>query len=236
MARYYGGKNHLYQRFINLIPKHERFVSLFGGSAAVERHIRPAAESIVCELDEEQWARLRVDLPGVRVLCVDSLRILRDGVRGAFHATMPIAPPWGPETFVYADPPYPIEDRRDPRARYRCELTSEQHDELVGLLRATRARVLVCGQPWGRYALAFQDWRRHEFPVTLRSGKPGVECVWTNYDDPHPLHDYRYFGDDKRTRQDLRRVVSRNVARFDAMNRDHRVAVLRALAERFGAP
>lgn len=221
MARYYGGKNHLFQRIINLIPEHERWVEAFGGSAAVSRRLaRRGAEGWVLELDQAQARRLRVELPGHRVLCCDAIAFLREHGRA-----------WGPETVVFADPPYPLADRRDSRARYRCELQDDQHHELAELLHETRARVLVCGHPWGLYPRLFRAWQRHEFPVTLRSGKPGVECIWTNYDDPFPLHDYRYWGENKRVRQDLRRQVSRQLAKFNAMEKHQRAAVLRALVE-----
>lgn len=225
MARYYGGKNHLYQQLINLIPRHERYVEAFAGSAAVARHLARSAEAIVIERDQQQAAVLRMQLPGHRVLNECGINWLRARARE-----------FGPETVVYVDPPYPIEDRRDPRARYRCELTTADHETLLYTVRVelANARVLVSGQPWGLYARELQAWQRHEFPVILRSGKPGVECVWTNFRDPFPLHDYRYFGADKRRRQDLRRQVRRNLEKFREMDRHARVAVLRALVAEHG--
>ncbi|MCO5167848.1 MAG: 23S rRNA (adenine(2030)-N(6))-methyltransferase RlmJ [Planctomycetes bacterium] len=221
--RYPGGKNHVYQALINLIPEHDRWVEAFAGSAAVSRHLaRRHAEAWVLELDQEQAARLRRELPGHRVLHADAFRFLRE------HA-----PSWGPETVVFVDPPYPLRDRRDGRRRYRHELTDAQHEELAELLHATRARVLVCGHPWGLYPRLYRSWHRHELAVVLRSGGPGVECVWTNYADPWPLHDYRYWGADKRVRQDLRRQVARHLARFGDMNRHVRTAVLRALTDAY---
>ena len=136
---------------------------------------------------------------------------------------------------AFVDPPYPIPDRRAARAYYNCELSADDHRDLVALLLAARCRVLVCGMPWGMYAEAFAEWTRHEFPVTLRSGRPGVEVVWTNYRDADacPLHDYRYFGDDKQQRQDLRRKVDRALARFRSMSAHERAAVLGAIAVEF---
>lgn len=224
MTRYYGGKNHIFRGIINLIPEHERYVELFAGSAAVARHLaRRNAEALVVELDKEQAAKLRLELPGHRVLNEDAIALLAR-----------LGPTWGRETVVFADPPYPLKDRRDTRHRYRCELDEEQHQELVRLLRATRARVLVCGHPWGLYPHAFSDWKRNEFPVILRSGKPGVEVVWTNYADPFPLHDYSFWGPNKRVRQDLHRQIQRHLGKFERMERHARAAVLRELVARFG--
>lgn len=140
---------------------------------------------------------------------------------------------------LFADPPYPIADRRDARARYRCELDDAQHARLVELLHLAAGagvRVLVCGHPWGVYPKAFASWRKHEFTIGLRNGRPGIECVWTSFDDPYPLHDYRYFGANKRLRQDLRRRVSRQLELFRAMDRHHRAVILRELQQTFGQP
>lgn len=226
MATYFGGKNHLYQAIINLIPRHERFVEAFAGSAAVSRHLaRGAAEAILVERDPEQlrWLRRQRELAGHRIVGGDAFEVLARGVRE-----------WGPETVVFADPPYPIADRRDARPRYRCELTDGDHRVLIGKLHKMKARVLVCGHPWGMYPDAFASWYRHELRTTLRGGgRPGIECVWTNYVDPFPLHDYRYFGTDKRVRQDLRRRIARQVMNFAAMDRNTRAAILGELVVQF---
>lgn len=225
-VRYFGGKNRIYQHIINLIPRHERFVEAFAGSAAVSRHLaRGDAEAWAIELEPAQAGRLRKLLPGRRVVEGCAIAWLEE------HA-----PGFGPETFIFADPPYPIEDRVSARARYACELDAAQHERLAAVLLATRARVLVCGHPWGAYLRLFAGWKRHEIPITWRSHRPGIEALWANYDSPLPLHDYRYVGNDKRVRQDRRRQVARHVAKFGAMKPDAREAVLRALVERFGTP
>lgn len=228
MPTYFGGKNHLFRAIINLIPRHARFVEAFAGSAAVSRNLaRGDAEAILVERDMHQvaWLKQRRELSGHRIVGGDAFEVLAKNMAR-----------WGPETVIFADPPYPIRDRRDARARYRCELDDDDHRRLVDLLRRSRARVLVCGHPWGRYPTAFRDWKRHEFTTGLRSGRAGVECIWTNYDDPYPLHDYRYFGADKRLRQDLRRRVERQVEMFKAMDPNHRAAILRELVTTFGRP
>lgn len=228
MARYFGGKNHLYRSIINLIPRHTRFIELFGGSAAVSRHLaRNDAEAIIVELDIEQvhWLRTQPELVGHRIVGGDAFEVLRQHARA-----------WGAETVVFADPPYPIEDRRDARGRYRCELELDDHHRLIAHLRSLSARVLVCGHPWGIYPKAFADWKRHEFKAGLRNGRAGIECVWTNYEEPFTLHDYRYFGSNKRVRQDLRRRVERQVQLFGEMHPHHRAAILRELVNVYGRP
>lgn len=228
MTRYFGGKNTLFRSIINLIPRHTRFVELFAGSAAVSRNLaRNDAEALLVELDVEQvkWLKQQRELAGHRVVGGDAFEVLARYGRK-----------WGQETVVYVDPPYPIEDRRDARPRYKHELELADHRKLITLIKGLDARVLVSGHPWGIYPEAFSTWKRHEFRTGLRNGLAGVECVWTNYEDPYPLHDYRYYGDNKRVRQDLRRRVERQVELFKSMHPHHRAAVLRELVDTFGRP
>ncbi len=220
---YFGSKNALYQQLINLIPRHEHYVEAFAGSAAVGRHLIPCQSRTFMEKDPTQCAWLEKHLlPPDRVLCGDALTMLRG-----------VAYLGNPHTFVLVDPPYPIADRRDPRPRYRCEMTDDQHEQLLHLLIPARARLMVCGFPWGLYSKWFDGrdgWHRHDFKVVTRSGRAGRECVWVNYADPYPLHDYRYWGSNHKVRQDVRRLVSRTVSKIKRLDRHRRQAVLDAIA------
>lgn len=223
---YPGGKNGagLYQGIINLVPLHETWVEAFGGSAAVSRHLRPARRAYVLERDEGQAALLGDGLPHHTVRCCDALEWLEHEVG---H---------DPATVVYLDPPYPIDERRTPRAYYRHELSPADHERLLAWMLRAPHRILVSGLPWGIYPETLEPagWQRHEFRVGLRNGRAGTECVWTNYRDPYPLHDYRYWGRDKRVRQDVRRQLRRQVELYARLEPHRRALLIRALAERFG--
>lgn len=49
------------------------------------------------------------------------------------------------DTFFYLDPPYVPETRRS--GRYRCEMTAEDHQELVELLRGIKGKAMLSGYP-----------------------------------------------------------------------------------------
>lgn len=59
VGTYPGGKSGsgIYQRLINLIPRHRILISAFAGHCGVTRHIRPAEQTIVIDRDETvcQW-------------------------------------------------------------------------------------------------------------------------------------------------------------------------------------
>lgn len=223
---YFGSKNALYQKLINLIPRHRFYGEPFAGSAAIGRHLLPAEHRHFIERDPKQceWLKRRL-LPTDVIECRDALPVLANGCLGE------------PDAFLFIDPPYPISDRRDPRARYRFELSDEQHHELLRMVLDpdVTAGVMVCGFPWGMYDEAFGlaegVWHRHDFRVVLRGGRMGSECVWVNYDARDiVLHDYRYYGNNKKTRQDTRRLVSRTVSKLRRLDPHRRQAVLDAIA------
>lgn len=44
--RYFGSKNQLYQKLINLIPRHSVYVEAFAGKAAVGRNLMPCGSRV----------------------------------------------------------------------------------------------------------------------------------------------------------------------------------------------
>jgi DNA adenine methylase len=101
------------------------------------------------------------------------------------------------QTFAYLDPPYVPSTRKS--GAYRCEMTLEDHQELVELLRNLKGKAMLSGYPNELYDSL--GWRRFEWETncfaagrTRVSGLQGqgkarekqkrVECVWVNYEPP----------------------------------------------------
>ncbi|MHB1459284.1 MAG: DNA adenine methylase, partial [Armatimonadota bacterium] len=97
-------------------------------------------------------------------------------------------------TFFYLDPPYMPETRRS--GAYKHEMTSDDHHELIDLLKNIKGKVMLSGYPSDLYNSL--GWNKQEWAVTCKaagrtkaSGLQGVgnvsalqkrtECVWTNY-------------------------------------------------------
>jgi len=103
-----------------------------------------------------------------------------------------------PDTLFYLDPPYVLEARHDPNARYAHEMTLDDHKELVQLLLQIQGKALLSGYQHEVYApLEQSGWVRHDFPTVcsaagrtratgllgkgaLLKKQPRVESVWVS--------------------------------------------------------
>lgn len=131
--------------------------------------------------------------------------------------------------FVYLDPPYLLSTRRSRRRLYDCELTVEQHEELLGVIRRLPCCVAISGYRSPLYDAALPAWRRIEFNAMTRGGRVARECLWMNYAAPEALHDYRYLGEEKRERERIARKVRTWAAGLQRLGRHERQAILAAL-------
>lgn len=214
---YPGGKNQtgVYHTIINQITPHHTFYDCFLGSGAITRHKKPSHVTFGVESNLQVLAKFDLSLvPGFIPVHSDAMKFLR-GVK------------WYGDEFVYLDPPYLKETRRDQkRAIYKHEFwTPELHAELLDLILTIPCNVMISGYYSKLYASKLRRWRALSFRVVSR-GRETTECLWMNYPEPVRLHDYTYFGDDYRQRQDFRRLVRRWRKKLDEMAVAKRNALL----------
>jgi DNA adenine methylase len=120
--------------------------------------------------------RVVTRLASIEFTCLDGL----DSIRSADET-------YGPNIVHYCDPPYLHSTRSQPKA-YAREMTTDQHAELLALLRTIKGTVLLSGYQSPLYASELRDWRRIDWNLPNHSGqgqaKQGrVESLWSN----HPL-------------------------------------------------
>ena len=93
-----------------------------------------------------------------------------------------------PQTCFYVDPPYL--PGVGSSGKYRHEMTTEQHVELLDVLNGVRGKVLLSGFETDLYADALRSWRvcwRHRVAckdatdVTQRKAEPRTEVLWANW-------------------------------------------------------
>jgi len=90
------------------------------------------------------------------------------------------------DTLFYVDPPYVMETRNVGARRgryYNCELTDEDHAELLQQLRTVKGMVVLSGYPSGLYKDALQDWAMTTTEARISSARGTAirtECIWLN--------------------------------------------------------
>lgn len=207
---YPGGKGGegVYQTIINQMPPHEVYVEAFAGGAAVFENKRPARHNILCELNPQQAEQLQGHARSdVSVMCYDGLRLmLNDWVAEL-----------GRPVLWYFDPPYPRSTRTKRDCYGEQEWDDSQHLEFLEMLVVMAGQrpltdqdedcqlAMVSTYPNPMYADALMYWRRIEFEAITRGGTMRTEHLYMNYPAPTELHDYRYYGRDRRERELLRR-------------------------------
>jgi site-specific DNA-adenine methylase len=226
--RYQGGKNGagVYQTIINRIPVHHRYIEPFAGSAAVYRRKSPAASSVLVERDPGQAQKLAM-------LASSNTEVF---FGCAFDWLASHLSTMGAADFVYLDPPYLHETRKDVNL-YRHELTDKHHEHLVlSLLPAMSdrgVRWMLSGYASKLYddAAMLQGWHRHEFTAMTRRG-PATEVIWMNYDPSAAvIAESTYAGSDFRERGRIKRKAERWANKFNAMPIFEQRAIL-AMLER----
>lgn len=218
--RYDGGKggSGVYQKIINLMPKHDVYIEPFIGGGNIFERKRPARSSIVMDADAivcDHWKTLA--LPGCTVIHGDALIFL--------HTY-----PFTGNELVYCDPPYILSTRRGGKI-YRHEMTDDEHKLLASILSTIPAKVILSGY---RHAIyddgALSTWNSIDFTAQTRRG-PATETLWFNFEPPSELHDFQYLGQNFRDRERIKRKKKRWHARLLKMDASERLAILELLNE-----
>jgi DNA adenine methylase len=86
-----------------------------------------------------------------------------------------------PESLFYVDPPYPRETRGQSwRQAYAYEMTTEQHQELGGLLRNIEGMAIISSYPNRLYDQMFSDWHCETIETYDNLKQVKIEAVWIN--------------------------------------------------------
>lgn len=244
---YFGGKSgdgH-YQQIINLIPPHKIYIEPFGGKVGIFRHKRPAYATFIFERDEklipyyekigirqcyelyDLGNRIYKGAMGAFFYIGDAFELLADYTRDLDKENV----------FIYADPPYPMSSRKDPRSTYRYELTDDEHRELLyTLLRYQNAKIALSTYKNDIYDNHFEDreYNMCEVAAQTRHGRV-TEQLWMNYPAPNELHDYQYLGADYREREDIQRKQKRWLRKFSEMTILEQRAMMEKLTSGIGS-
>lgn len=85
-----------------------------------------------------------------------------------------------PNVLIYADPPYMLETRHG--KQYRCEMSDEDHEELLDMLLAHRGPVILSGYDSPLYNDRLWGWYREEAVSYSQAASRKTEVLWMNFE------------------------------------------------------
>lgn len=230
---YNGGKESdgTFQKIINLMPPHDIYIEAFLGNGAIFRNKKPAfISSIGIDLDTaviRQWQLAGLsDLTrpaGITLINTDAISWLEN-----FSTFASILKSMGIRVLIYLDPTYPKSTWKCQAKMYTHEMTDADHTRLLSVARSIDANVVISSYPNELYNFHLNRWESIEFTAMTRGGV-ATEKVWYNYPPPVELHDYRYMGNDYREREQLKGIITRNVAKFKRLPDLQRNAIINQL-------
>ncbi len=105
-------------------------------------------------------------LRGVQIECMPAVKLIR-----RFNH---------PNVLIYADPPYLLGTRHG--KQYRCEMSDEDHEELLEVLMDHKGPVLISGYDSPLYHDRLREWHREEAVSYSQSITRKTEVLWMNFE------------------------------------------------------
>lgn len=84
------------------------------------------------------------------------------------------------KTLFYVDPPYPKETRTG-SGRYRIEMTTDDHVELLENLQSEQGKVVLSSYESDLYNKYLSNWEKHSMNTNTSGQVQRTEIVWTNF-------------------------------------------------------
>ena len=85
-----------------------------------------------------------------------------------------------PNVLIYADPPYLLSTRYG--KQYRCEMSEQDHIDLLSALKAHKGPVLLSGYDSDLYSESLCGWHREEIDTRAQNATKRREVLWMNFE------------------------------------------------------
>ncbi|HES59160.1 MAG TPA: DNA adenine methylase [Caldithrix sp.] len=220
---YFGGKEGagVYQTIINHIPKHKTLIIPFLGNCAIFRKIASADNTILIDKDPEvikNWCTIikNYDRSGITLINDDSISYLQKCRVG-------------PETVIYADPPYPLNVRNSCH-QYNFDFTDKDHVKLLKTLLQLDCKILISTYQNDLYSKMLWGWNKTMYPGRTRQGIR-YELLYYNFNlNDIELHDYSYLGKNFRERERIKKKIHRYSSKLKRLQRFESLAIINKLS------
>lgn len=90
-----------------------------------------------------------------------------------------------PNVLVYCDPPYVMSTRYG--KQYKCEMTNDDHVELLDTLKRHKGPVVISGYQSELYDQELAGWRKDTTTSADQLSKVKSEVLWMNFDPPEQM-------------------------------------------------
>ena len=84
---------------------------------------------------------------------------------------------------MYLDPPY-VRSTRKSGKLYRYEMYDDGQAELLDLIKASRAKIIISGYDCDLYNTALAGWKKDSTMTQTTSADMAQETIWMNYEPP----------------------------------------------------
>ena len=116
-------------------------------------------------------SRLRGDTTHlVQIEHMDALRLIS---RYNFH-----------DVLMYIDPPY-LRETRKSGGLYVHEMTVIEHEELLAIIKESKAKIIISGYPSALYDHYLHEWYSDTTCTHTTSAEKVTEKIWMNYEPPN---------------------------------------------------
>lgn len=224
---YFGGKegNGVYQTIINHIPPHSYYYEPFAGNATVFRFKRLSFHSVINDLNENTYVKLKwfVEKNYPAKTRYGNIYVTNENALTWLKRFSPF-----PDTVIYIDAPYPLSTRTS-KTRYKHELTNQEHRQMLTdlvKLSGKGVKILISTYRNKLYDTILTGWNFTIYQSITRTGEKRKEILYYNFPKPAELHDYRYLGDNFYKRQKMRQKITRYVKKLSALPEVERNAIM----------
>lgn len=122
-------------------------------------------------------AKAWCDLPDIIIDTAERLR----GVQIECTSAVSLIPRFNSaDVLVYCDPPYLLSTRHG--KQYRCEMTEDDHLQLLDVLKKHKGPVLLSGYPSEMYDAELRGWHRETTTTTDLLSQVKKEVLWMNFE------------------------------------------------------
>jgi DNA adenine methylase len=114
----------------------------------------------------------------------DALAVIVERIKGVIVENLPaleLMQRYDDDALFYCDPPYLSSTRQyDLNRGYVCDMTDDDHAEMLDLLRGLKASVVLSGYPNGIYEASLAGWRCIRKTHFAEHGSKRTEALWLN--------------------------------------------------------